>query len=307
MSAVLSEAETKFFSSRGEEVDSSLAPEPAKEPEKAAEPAAKPQEKPAEPAKASEPAKAPDAPPAQHVPIAALHEERQKRARAEQERAQLQAALQQFQQAQEQASKPQPPDPEADPLGHQAFQIRQQQEELQELRTWRQQQEQTQHQQRAFSQFTQRVVAAEQAYRAEHTDYDAAAAFAISQYDKLLTASIPDPAQRQQQIQVMAGQELARVVGQGGNPAEFVYNFARSMGYAGPAPAVAVTPQPTPAPAAPAPQTLPAAVETIQRGLKQQSSIASGGATPASEVTPEMALALKGDEFNKWWSKQFKK
>ena len=92
---------------------------------------------------------------------------------------------------------------------------------------------------------------------------------------------------------------------EGRDPAQFFYDFAKDMGYAGPqsAPAPAAAPG---APISAPPQTVPEVVKTIERGLKQQAN-PGGGASPNSEITPEMALALPGDEFNKWWAKQFRR
>ncbi|MGH9588294.1 MAG: hypothetical protein ACRD3F_15195, partial [Acidobacteriaceae bacterium] len=317
MSAVMSDAESKFFSSRGAEVDPSLTstePPPSESepgntppetpaavapPAKTAEPAkvVEPPAKPTEPVKAAEPPKpaekAPEAAkpagaPEGFVPQQALHTERQKRQQLEEQNRQLQAQMQQFQQLL-QGGPPaaeQPPDPVQDPYGALQYQLQQQARQIEQANQWREQQEQSQRQQQGLAAFTQRVAASEQAFRSTHPDYDAAATHAIQQYDRMLSASIPDPMQRQQQIRIEAGNALARAVANGQDPAEFVYQFAKNMGYAPAAPAPA-------APAAVPPAAAVADVaQTLERGMKQQAKGGGGAPATGGEMTPEQLAAI---------------
>ncbi len=307
--AALNDAESKFFTSRGTEVDPSLsAPEPTPAPEPEAVPATPP-------AAAAAPAPSPAAPPAApqpaaespQVPLAALHEERRKRAEIEAERQQLREQLEQFQRAIQQAQAPQPPDPEQDPVGYLSFQNQQLQTQVQQMAEWRAQQERERQAQTQYATLTQTVAAAEQAYRAKTPDYDQAAAYALQMEDKRLSAFYPDPAVRAQVLRTEAAQLLAQLVREGRDPAEGLYQMARNMGYAAaapaPAPPAAPAPAPAPAPASAAP-TAATAAETIQRGLKQQTVSGAGGSTPPSEMTPEMMAAISDPaEFNKAWAK----
>ncbi len=345
MSAVMSDAESKFFSSRGTEVDPSLtaipaeppagepaepAPKPAEVPRaaetpKAAETPTEPPAKPAEPAKAAEapkpaeaakpvekpaePAKTPEG----FVPQQALHTERQKRQQLEEQNRQLQAQIQQVQQwiqAQQQPQE-QPPNPAEDPYGALQYELQQGRKQLEQINQWREQQEQAQRQQRAMADLTQRLTGSEQVFRATHPDYDAAAAYSLQQYDRLLAASIPDPIQRQQQVRIEAANALMRAVQSGQDPAEFVYTFAQNMGYTPPQPAAAIPPAaPAALPAAataPSPAAVADVAQTLERGMKQQAK-SGGGAGAGGEMTAEQLAAINDPTaFNEAWKKAFRK
>ena len=302
MSAALNEAETKFFTSRGEDVDASLSAPPEPAPEQTPAPAAAPAQPEAPAAKAPEPkpAEAPKATESDDRPgfvrQEALHAERQRRQQLEAEHRALMQQVQEMRQAMQQAQAPQAPDPNEDPQGYLAWQNQQLSSRLEQIDQWRAQQEQQTRQQQAYASFTQQVQASENAFRAAHPDYEAAAQFGLQQYDKLLSAQFPDPGQRAQQIQIAAAQALSQAVQQGRDPAEFIYSLARNMGYA---PAQA-------APAAPAPAE--EVVKTIQKGLAQQSNLSAGGSTPPTEMTPEMLAGIRDPvEFNKQWAKMFRR
>jgi hypothetical protein len=164
--------------------------------------------------------------------------------------------------------------------------------QLEELRQWKVQQEQQAQYNANRQQFHDQITASEQAFRAKTPDYDKALDFAMQQYDKLLSGVIADPTQRRQRVILEAVGAAHTVMQEGRDPAQFFYETARSMGYTGPAPTIA--------------QTVPEVVKTIERGLKQQAN-PGGGGSPNSEITPEMALALPPDEYNKWWAKQFRR
>ena len=342
MSAVMSDAESKFFSSRGTEVDASLTAAdpvpaspaesaPAPPAEKVPEPTAsepKAAEAPKDAPKAGEPAKAAEAPkpaeatppakaepaktPDGFVPQQALHTERQKRQQLEEQNRQLQAQIQQVQQwiqAQQQAPE-QPPNPAEDPYGALQYELAQQRKQLEQANQWREQQEQSQRQQRAMADLNQRLMSSEHIFRATHPDYDAAADHALQQYDRLLSASVPDPIQRQQQVRIEAANALARAIQNGQDPAEFIYTLARNMGYTPAAPA-AVTPPAAVAPATVPPAAPPSTVsdvaQTLERGLKQQAK-SGGGASPGGEMTAEQLAAINDPAaFNEAWKKAFRK
>ncbi len=314
MSAVLSEAETKFFSSRGQEVDASLKPAeaPVEEQKTVATPPAAPTQAPPTAANGLQQPPTTETPNPQHVPLTALHEERRARQQAERESQQLQQQVQQFQQQLEQIQKAQqapPPDPQQDPIGAMMHQARINQEQLAQIEQWRTQQEQYTQQIVARQQFNQAITNSEQAFAAKNPDYWQAAKFAQQQYDKMLMALIPDPAQRQQRVMQEALSVAYSVMQQGRDPAEFFYQFAKDMGYTGQQQSSVPSQQGVTPPAqsvTPVMQTVPEVVKTIERGLKQQAA-PGGGSTPNSEITPEMALTLPGEDFNKWWAKQFRR
>lgn len=308
MSAVLNEAETKFFSSKGAEVDASLRPAEPTTADPA--PTSTPPPAAAAPATVTPPPAEPVTP---QVPLAALHEERKARQQAEADRKALQAQLQQFQSALDEYKKgqqPAPPDPNQDPIGAMIHQNKLLQAELDQLKSWRSENDQVTQQITARQQFHQAVTNSENAFRQTHPDYDQALNHAMQQYDKLLSLAIPDATERRQRV-IQEGMNMAwTLLQQGRDPAAFFYDFAKQYGYGQPVPpAIPALPgaPPATAPVAPAiPATVPEVVQTIERGLKQQGNPGGGGG-PIGEVTPEMALKLSGDEFNKWWAKQFRR
>jgi myosin heavy subunit len=241
------------------------------------------------------------------VPLAALHEERRRRAEAEQTARQLQQQFEQLQAAMRQAQQPQAPDPEQDPMGYLAFQNQQLQQQLAELGQWRQQTEQQRQQVQQYQGFVQAVASSEAAFRQTHADYDQAAQYAMQFEDKRLQAFYPDPATRQRVLQMEAANMLQQAMQQGRDPAEVLYQAARNMGYAGPAAAgaAAAAAPPAAAPVAPVPSD---AADKIRKGLAQQSTVAAGGSTPPGEMTPEALAAISDPaEFNKQWGKVFKR
>ncbi len=310
----LSEAEMKFFQSKGADVDASLSvaePAPSQEESAPSEPVSSSTAAPA-PATAAAPAPTPAAPAAAptapsnvespQVPLAALHEERRRRAEIDAERQQLRTQLEQMRNAMQAAQAPQAPDPNEDPMGYLSYQNQQLQAQVQQMAEWRTQQEQMRQEQQQYASLTQQVAASEQVFRAKTPDYDAAAQFALQMEDRRLAAFYPDPAQRQQMLRMEAANILSQSIQQGRDPAEVLYSMARNMGYSTPA-----APAPAPAAAAasaPAPTPAAAVVDTIQKGLKQQTLAASGGSTPPSELTPEMLAGISDPaEFNKAWAK----
>jgi len=309
----LNEAETKFFASRGAEVDASLtAPEPEAAPDASSDASA--ESAPAAPANAAAPpaaapaqgAPAPQEAQAPQVPLAALHEERRKRAESDATLQQLRSQFEQLQRSIQEAQAPQAPDQNEDPVGYLSFQNQQLQTQIEQMAQWRAQQEQQARQQSQFATLTQHVAAAEQAFRARSPDYDQAAQFALQMEDRRLSAIYPDPGQRAQVLRQEAINVLTQAVQQGRDPAEVLYTMAQQLGYGAPSQSAQGAPvAPAAAPQASAPAAAAAAVvDTIQKGLKQQSVAGAGGSTPPSELTPEMLASISDPaEFNKGWAK----
>ncbi len=306
--AKLNAAETAFFDSRGETVDASLVPDPAATPATTPaqpDPDATPATTPAQP----DPAAAPAATPAQpskvqphQVPVAALQAERQKRQQVEQEAQQLRAQIEAFQRA---AAPPKPAEPaapsfEEDPVGALAYQNQALSRQLEEVTTWRQQQEQTAQQQQIVQSLVQQTAQSAREFRAQQPDYDQAFQFLTQQRDKQLAALIPDPAQREQAMFMEALQLSVQALQSGVSPAQRYYEIAQQWGYA-----------PTAAPPASQVQDEPPespAVKAIRKGMRQQSSVSSGGSTPPGELTAEQLLGIRDPAaFNKAWSQQFQR
>jgi hypothetical protein len=309
----LNEAENKFFQSRGAEVDASLsAPAPEPEPTGDADPAAPtagsqtaaptPAPAAAPEVKAADPA-AQQAQQAPQVPISALHEERRRRAEAEQTARALQQQIEQFQRAVQEAQAPQAPDPNEDPVGALRYQNEQLTAQLQQVIEWRAQQERAAQQQSAYAALTERVNASEQAFRQAHPDYDQASQHLLDAQDRFLQSFYPDPNVRAQVLRQQATNVLAQAIQQGRDPAQVLYDAARNVGYTGAAAAAGAAPAVTPAQGQA--QAAAEVVKTIEKGLKQQTTIGSGGATPPSEMTPQMLAGLSGAEFQEGWKKMF--
>lgn len=313
MSAVLSEAETKFFSTRGQEVDASLssapeapaesgdAPAPVTPPTAPAETAPKVAEV---PPPAAEPPK-----PEKQVPIEALHAERRQRQQIEQQFQSLQQQWKDLQDAIKQAGEPQEqrPDPQQDPYGALEYDNRKMREQIEQFGQWRDQQQQTQQQQTQLVQLAQHLTSSEQQFAATQKDYFQAANFAIQREDTRLQAFYPDPKVRASILRQEIANVVAQSIQQGTNPAQIIYEHAKNLGYTGPAPANPGGSPATPALVAPAPPVSDV-VQKIEKGLKQQTNLSAGGSTPPTEMTPEMLAGISDpDEFNKQWTKAFKR
>ena len=213
---------------------------------------------------AETPAVAPAAPaaekPDRHVPLAALHEERQRRQelqreleetrrrteRIEQTWQDIQSRLTAQQLAQQEAQlraeqerqlqENPPPKWEEDPAGFLRWQAEQNAKALAEqqrvIEEFRQQQLQQSQQELARQQFTAQVVSQEARFRSEHPDYDQAVNFIKQRRDQeLSTWGITDPVRRaeivQQEIVFLASNALQS----GANPAEKAYDMAQRFGY----------------------------------------------------------------------------
>lgn len=332
----MSAAENKFFESRGTEVDASLtagndstpsepspvaAPPSAPAPASSTQSASTPDGTPAAAPPVAQPAAQPpqgQQPDSRQVPIEALHAERRQRQQMEQQFQQLQRQFTEMQQFLQQAAQPQDerPDEQADPMGALAWDNRQLRAQMEQMNQRFGQEEQRQQQRQQAQRLTQHLTSSERQFAQTQPDYFQAADFAIRREDLRLSAFYPDPAVRQQIMRQEIANVVANAIQSGVNPAQLIYQHALNLGYTRAAapgvptgPAIAGGGAPAGAPVAPAalPPTVPEAVATIQRGLQQQTRSGSGGSTPPSELTPEMLLAMNGEEFNKNWNKAFGK
>lgn len=305
--AKLNAAEQSFFDSRGETVDPSLTESTPAAPNAATQ-------QPAPPAQPSEdgdaaPNAAPSAQPHQEpakaphqVPVSALQAERHRRQQMEQEAQQLRAELEAIRRAQQpqQPAQPQeqPPSFEEDPVGALAFQNQRLQQQLEEVSSWRRQQEEAAQQQQVVQALVQRTADSAREFRAQQPDYDQAFQYLTEQRDKQLAVLIPDKAQREQAMFMEALQLSVQALQAGVSPAQRYYEIAQAWGY---------TPQQVQPPPAAVQEETPA-TKAIRRGMKQQSSVTAGGATPSGELTPEQLLAIRDPAaFNKAWTQQFQR
>lgn len=219
------------------------------------------------------------------VPLAALHEERQRRKELAEELRQareaqlaLERKVEERLAALQKASEPQPPaweDNPAEHLRHQVTQVAQQtQATQQQIQQWQAQQAQ----QAQLQTLANRIQAHEQEFKAQNPDYEEAIVFARDRRVAELQALGVDELDARTQ----AGKELYEAAfafaSQGKNPAEIVYRVAQAKGYA----------------------KKPAVTEAdkfqAQKAGSQARGMGSGG-QPKSNLTAAQLLAMSDDEF----------
>jgi len=279
----LTEDEARYFETEGveEAADADAAPEP---------------EAGAEAAEAApEPEPSPEKPPAGHVPLSALHEERERRK-------ELQARLEALEQKLARPAEPEAdPDPEPDKgedlAGWLEWRARQVEGRAEKLEQAQAEAQQAAQRNEAMAHVRQTVAQREQAFRTEHPDYDAAYDFARETERRRLAEveGVTDAAQQDAIIARAEQQLVMTALQQGRNPAEIVYNFAKFHGY-DPSPREGsrgfgsqAPRQDKPAnPAAPAPKPAP------------PKSLGAARTAPAGDgLTPESIAAMPDAEFTK--------
>jgi hypothetical protein len=256
----------------------------------AQQPTQEPAQEAAEPAEQAEPQQQ------RTVPLAALHEERARRRELAQQMEQLRAqqaerdrVIEERLQALIQSQQPKPPAFDENPAEH----LRQQLENLQQTQKASAEQIERMNQAYAAEQaraaLSQRVLAAEEAFKAAKPDYyDALKHFGGTRVRELMAFGVEQEAARQQVAQEM--QQHAFWCAQNGkDPAEIAYNLAVARGYSA------------------KPAGVPAAdkMQMQQRGMAASKSLGSGGAA-APKTTVEALLAMSDEDFaeatkgNKW-------
>lgn len=314
----LTPSEQAHIDSRGEtpieaeapviEADEPVA-DPAAEPEPAAEAdiaAADPIE--GEPASDGKPSM---------VPHAALHQAREEkkeaqrqadeyRQRAEQETKNrllmeertnliLQSLAQQGQQA---APEPELPPIEKDPAGHIIALLQQQQRVIDALQQQNQQRSQSDQQTVAQTQQMQQLQAIanrsvwmERQFIEANPDYNEATAHLMKVRDQeLQDVGYQDPAERQAILQQESQQIGIRAAAMNANPAEWVYNIAKTRGYQKATPAQEVIPPTNGADNV-------TRLQTAQRGKEQSVSLSQVRATGTVPMTAARLLELPDAEF----------
>jgi len=271
---------------------------PAVEPGAAAEP-------PADPAKPPPPA------PQRTVPLAALHEERERRKQAEKDReadrAQMRTLeertnllLQRF--GQPQPAEQNPPDPvkseipplDKDPVGHiigtQQDLRRQFDQQQVASQQWNAQLQQQLQAQQAVNMLTQRAQALEHEFTIEHPDYsDAVRHLTAQRHKELELIGFLDPAERHTMIQQEGLLLAARSIQTRRNPAAAIYELAKQRGFAPPAAASDPPSQPT------AEQR----IQSIAAGQQQARSLGNARGTGTTTLTAQSLAAMTDKEFEK--------
>lgn len=215
------------------------------------------------------------------VPLQALHEERNRRKQLQQEVEQLrhqQDEIREAIQKRKQAEEPQAPDFNDDPAGHLNHQIIETNKKLDEFSKFKQNFEEFQTNQQKTTQFQQHINSLVQTFTQQHPDYPDAYNFMRNERIKELQASGLDHqaisnALMNEEV-FIAQQSLSNEL----NPAEAIYNMAKSRGYSNGSNEVSAPKQPT-------------------------SLGNTGGAGPIDGFSTEDIEKLSDDEFGKFWDK----
>lgn len=253
---------------------------------------------PGEEAEAEAPAEveaASERPPAGHVPLSALHEERERRKELQ---ARLEALEKRLEKPQEPAPDPDPePSKDDDLPGWLEWRSRQVESRAERLEKAQAESQAAAQRAEAMQHVRQTVAQQEQAFRAAHDDYDAAYDFARD-VERRRLAEVEGVTDSAQQDAIIAQAEQRLVMAalqQGKNPAEVVYNYARFHGY-DPSPQEAsrgfgsqVPGQDRPA--APAAQAAPA---------PKPKSLGAARTAPAGDaLTPEGIASMSDTDFQR--------
>ncbi|HEY1774235.1 MAG TPA: hypothetical protein VGH91_13690 [Gammaproteobacteria bacterium] len=239
MSAIpqMSESESKFFESGGQEVAESLRePAPAAEPPEGRAAGEIESREEQETKTYAVPAEvAPSRAEGRFVPLQALQEERA-------EKKQLREELRQYREWQNQLAQrlrqmpasqaPQAPDPQTRPLDYINHVLGNMQNTTAELQQWRQQQEALAQQRGALQQAAEWAQSQEREFSKGQPEYHDAYRYAADARDKELQAlGYTDPATRSNIVRMNTAEIINNAVQQGKNPAELVWEYARARGF----------------------------------------------------------------------------
>jgi hypothetical protein len=255
----------------------------------------------------------PQQPPApKMVPLAALHEERERRKESDrrlqtlEERTNL--LLQRIGQpaaapaAQQPAEPPKPEIPalDKDPVGHILGTQQELARQLQtNTQTTQQRQQQIDNQLQAMqvlSALTQRAKAVEAQFELENPDYGQAVNHLRRvRHQELQALGYDDPAERGNIIDQEGLGVAARSFQTGRNPAEAIYNLAKMRGWAPPAPAQSASAEP----AEPASPTADQRLQNIAAGQQHARSLGNLGGRSPQPMDARRLAELPNDEFAK--------
>lgn len=237
----------------------------------------------------------PEPEPQKTVPLAALHEERQRRKELQENLRQIEERNRRmeeaFQRIQERL-KPQPPSFDEDPLGALKHQNEELARKTQEYEQRFQQFDQHQQVEVQRQQFITRYQQEAQQFAQQTPDFSDAYKFLIQSRQAELASVGYNP----QEISMLVQQEEVMLVGKafedGVNPGERVYAMAKARGYSKPAPAQ---------PAQPA--QAESKMDTLQKGQQASASLSAVAGKGGENLTLEVLATLSGDEFDKAWEK----
>lgn len=272
----LTPEETAFFDSGG-----AKSPEKPQESEVKAEPEKSEEAK----EKVSGEEQTQDTKPEKVVPLAALHEERGKRKGLEQRLRDIELEnarySERFKLVEQQQTKA--PDPSEDPLAYIQQQIP---KELDEVNKKLSAYEKREQQQAAHQQLVAQYSQDADRFRTHTADFDQAYKYAVeSRVREYQLIGHPNPVAAAQNDEMQIALHAYQI---GKNPAEVIYDIAKSRGYQ------------TPKPDKQAAEKL----AQIEKGQAANKSLASaGGTSGAEEMTAKQLLEMPMDEFESWVNK----
>lgn len=274
----LSPAENAYFESRGETPIASPEPKPEGDAKPNGEAQPKPEGDPADKVE-------------KVVPLAALHEERNRRKDFEKQVRERDIAIaryeERFKLVEEQGKKaaPEPVDRNADPFAY-INQVGDKTESIeQKLNRMETQERQRGEQQHVLSLYSNSV----SAFKATAPDFDEAYQSAVTSRQRVYElVGHPNPAAAAQADEF---QLVTAALQQGKNPAEVIYEIAKAQGW-------------QPKAKEPAKGEAAAKLDTIEKGQAANKSLQSaGGAGGPDEMTAQRLLDMPMDEFEAWTTK----
>lgn len=223
------------------------------------------------------------------VPLEALHEERLKRKELQKR---LDELSEKFARADERAQilgKPKetpPPDPEEDPIGHQAWRAQQIEKQLQERTKTDEEDRKKLARELENIKYKQFIDHQERNFERSNPDYE----HALKHFVKSQRDMLQDIGLEEEEIQREIDSELARIVNTAvekrKNPAEAVYKMAQRLGYKKPE---------------------PKKLEQIEKGVKASASLSTAQGKTHSTLTAETLAEMSDEEFWKLPYADFKK
>lgn len=211
------------------------------------------------------------------VPLAALHEERQKRKELQQQMQQDRERILRMEQV---FQRMQQPEKETDPVK----QLSEKTEKLEQKLT---EQERGQEYQRYIQSLVTKYQASAEAFSKEQPDFGNAYKFLISQRQEEYVAA---GYTREQAKQFVEQDEIAivdKAYKDEVNPGERIYNIAKSRGYQKEVPK----------------EKEEKTVEQIEKGLQANKTLSNASGKTQTTMTLESLLELEGAEFDKAWEK----
>lgn len=192
------------------------------------------------------------------------------------------------------------PDPENDPLGYILASVKTLDERTKQFEASQKQQAEQGQQYNALSQLQNEAMTREQEFRAETPDYDAASQYLQQARVKELAALGYSGTEAREAMKQEAIGIAQRMIQQGKNPAQAIYEMAKLRGYQ-PAPDPTATPEPTPEQTAVEQAT--GKLTTVQKGQRQTATLSQTRGSAPSPMTAQRLMEMSPAEFESFRAK----